>query len=63
MVDSPGFDIDKISVTLVMKILPFRCSFAFRFLILGPTERVLSFLSLLLLGDTSLQHNRMHSNR
>lgn len=59
----PGFEKLKTSVTFVMKILPFSCSLAFLFLILGPVDRVLSFLSLVLLGVISLQHSNMHSNR
>lgn len=51
------------SVTFVMKILPFSCSFAFLLRILGPVDRVLSFLSLFLFADASLQQRRMYSNR
>jgi hypothetical protein len=50
-------------VTFVIKILPLRWSFAFLFLILGPVDLVLSFLSLLLLEETSLQQRRMDSKR
>lgn len=51
------------SVTLVMKILPFNWSLAFLFRALGPDDRSLSFLSLLLLDEISLQHRRMDSKR
>lgn len=50
-------------MTFVMKILPFRWSFAYLFFILGPVDLVLSFLSLLLLEETSLQQRRMDSKR
>lgn len=59
----PVFDIATTSVTFVMKMRPLSCNFALRFRILGPVDFVLSFLSLLLPGDTSLQHSKMHSNR
>lgn len=46
-----------------MKMRPFNCSLAFLLRILGPVERVLSFLSLVLPGTTSLQHRRMDWKR
>lgn len=51
------------SVTLVMNILPLSCSLAFLFRTLGPEDRLLSFLSLPLVAEASLQHNKMHSKR
>ncbi len=50
-------------MTFVMKMRPLSCSLAFLLRTLGPVERVLSFLSLLLFGMISLQHNSMHSNK
>jgi hypothetical protein len=61
--DLPVLDMATTSVTLVMKMRPLSCSFAFLFRVLGATARDLSFLSLPLPGTTSLQHSRMHWNR